>query len=527
MPQLENSSPLLDDMEPANQLRAILDLSTDAIYIKDTESRYRLINPAGGQLFGLHPDEIIGKTDFDLRDAKFAQRMRDIDLRVMQQQVSYSHGESFEFANGRQIVHTTKMPYRAPNGQILGVIGISRDITDRKVMEDSLSESEERFYRLFEVSPDGILLLDPETSRILDCNPAACIMNGYSREELIGQSIDILNHSVLTPDEMMLMDASGFNVQRDIPNSETYVDLIRRKGFLKYVTFHRHKDGTAFPVEVSTILMSLAGREVLVGFDRDISERIAAEREHLEHQRLHTALEKEIELHELKTKMMERVSHEFRTPLTIINTSTDFLERYGDRLSDEQRIERLSMIRMQVSQLAKMLDDIAHVVQGELHQIVYKPESFDLNALCRSLVQHMQAGVGAAHIFEYSTISAPIIIEADEHLIRLILTNLLSNAVKYSPPGSVVTLDAYIEGEYIILRVHDEGIGIASQDYERIFEPFYRGRNFDERPGLGIGLTLVKNAVQAANGHITVNSCPDSGTCFTVHIPGTAHTSPQ
>jgi PAS domain S-box-containing protein len=149
-------------------------------------------------------------------------------------------------------------------GHVVSVLGISRDITARKQAEDALRDSEARFRQLFTTSPDAILLLDPHAADvpwpIVDCNEVASQMNGYTREELIGQSIDLLN------------------VEGEIRvDRQTYLDRLRREGVLHIEDVHRHKDGHVFPIEVSTSLLTLGGRELVLGIDRDVTARKQAE----------------------------------------------------------------------------------------------------------------------------------------------------------------------------------------------------------------------------------------------------------
>ena len=106
----------------------------------------------------------------------------------------------------------------------------------------------------------------------------------------------------------------------------------------------------------------------------------------------------------------------------------------------------------------------------------------------------------------------------DTKSLRLILSHLLGNAFLYTPSGGPVTLEIQVADE-IVLQVHDTGIGITEEDGARIFEPFYRGRNIDERPGLGLGLSIVRAEVLAQNGFIQLISDPKIGTTFTVRLP--------
>ncbi len=143
-------------------------------------------------------------------------------------------------------------------------VAVFENITDRKQSERALLESEARIRHLFTTSPDAIVVIDPHHPEIswpiVDCNQAACQMNGYAREDLIGHSIDILNV------------APGTKEERD-----AYLDRLRREGVIYLETLHRHKAGHIFPVEVSTSLFIFEGHELIVGIDRDITERKHAE----------------------------------------------------------------------------------------------------------------------------------------------------------------------------------------------------------------------------------------------------------
>jgi PAS domain S-box-containing protein len=174
-----------------------------------------------------------------------------------------STNESSDILGGRvfEISHTGMM-FKGKKA----ILEIFQDITERKLAEEKLRESQELFQELFNASPDAIVLIDPQHPAIswpiVDCNEAACHMNGYTREELIGQSIDILNIT------------AGTTVERT-----SYLDSVRKEGAIHAEVYHIHKDGHIFPVEVSTTLVTIGGKEMVFGIDRDISERKKAEKE--------------------------------------------------------------------------------------------------------------------------------------------------------------------------------------------------------------------------------------------------------
>lgn len=199
------------------------------------------------------------------------------------------------------------------------ILQTAQDITERKQAERALLESEERVRHLFTTSPDAIVLIDPHQPEIswpiVDCNEAACQMNGYRREELIGQSIDILNV------------APGTKKERD-----AYLDRLRREGVIYIQTLHRHKDGHTFPVEVSTSLFAYEGHELIIGIDRDITERKHAE------QALEERVKQLTALHEIASVATQADSIDYLIEhATEIIGKNIFPDNFGVLLMDEER----------------------------------------------------------------------------------------------------------------------------------------------------------------------------------------------
>jgi cell cycle sensor histidine kinase DivJ len=127
--------------------------------------------------------------------------------------------------------------------------------------------------------------------------------------------------------------------------------------------------------------------------------------------------------------------------------------------------------------------------------------------------------VGAHHSWQIHISDEAQVVTADARLIGLILQNLLSNAIKFSEAGSSITLSASVENDELMLRVRDSGIGILPDERARVFEPFFRGSNFDERAGLGLGLSIVRDAVAKHEGHIHLESTPGAGTTIDIYLP--------
>ncbi len=245
----------------------------------------------------------------------------------------------------------------------------------------------------------------------------------------------------------------------------------------------------------------------------DITERKQAELE------LRQALEKEKELHQLKSRFVSMVSHEFRTPLAAIQTSGDLLKYYWDRMSEERKREHLEKIEAQIRLLTGMLEDILMISKAEVVGEDYRPERIDVEPLCRALVDELRTAFGAHQAIHVSVYGQARSVEADPKLLRQAVANLLSNAIKYSPEGSSIYLNLFYEPDQIRLQVRDNGIGIPKEDQKRLFDLFHRAENVGNRQGTGLGLAIVKRSVEAHGGTIQVQSEIGKGTVFTIAIP--------
>ncbi len=248
-------------------LLAVTEGTPDAVYLKDLEGRYLQLNAAACRVLGKERDEVLGKDDTALFPAEDARRVMEGDRRVLAGGAPQTYEELITIGGEPRTFLSTKGPVRDPQGRVVGLFGIARDISGRRRADLVLQDSEERFRTLFENSPNGIFLTDPETLEIVDCNHIACRMNGYAREELVGRSINVLH-----PEEVARRMAGGAEGQR------SFVAELRAKGVVTVESVHRRKDGSLFPLETSMCLLPVGGRTLVMGIDRDITERMQAER---------------------------------------------------------------------------------------------------------------------------------------------------------------------------------------------------------------------------------------------------------
>ena len=398
-------------------------------------------------------------------------------------------------------------------GIIYRFVGVAEDITERKQAQQALQESELRFRQLAENVREVFWVRDSERSDLIYISPAY--------EEIWGRSCASLYENPsswleavhpLDLDSVMAafkkQDEGGFNREYRI---------VRPDGEVRWI----HDRGFGVPDQNGILYR-------FVGIAEDITERKLAEFETC------NALIKERELNDLKSRFVSMTSHEFRTPLTTIQSSAELLEYYYQS-NDARLLRHLTRIQKAVAQMTQMLNDILIIGETEAGKLDFKPKPLDLVEFCHHLVEELQLSVknqklivfnyqdNCTTLLENCDQSLPKLTNSflpllDEKLLRQILSNLLGNALKYSPTNSTVEFDLHCLDNTAIFQIKDYGIGIPPEDQTRLFEPFHRAANVGTIQGTGLGLAIVKQCVDLHRGEITVESSAGS-TTFTVKLP--------
>ncbi|MCB0115557.1 MAG: hybrid sensor histidine kinase/response regulator [Caldilineaceae bacterium] len=234
---------------------------------------------------------------------------------------------------------------------------------------------------------------------------------------------------------------------------------------------------------------------------------------------LKQALAREMELSEMRARFLMMASHDLRNPLTSIRLNSESLSLYGDRLSTEKKQEKFQQIEINIKRMISLLDDLLIVSRSEVGKLVFSPETVDLGAFCNEILADFQTTVGSAHEFQSAIDAGCKHAVVDQRLLHHILSNLLSNAIKYSPKGSIITFELTCSDDQAMFCIGDEGIGIPEATQRRLFEAFHRADNVGAIPGTGLGLTIVKQAVDLHGGAITVDTSKDVGTTVSVVLP--------
>ncbi len=319
--------------------------------------------------------------------------------------------------------------------------------------------------------------------------------------------------SALTLDELEQMVHPD-----DLPTVKQALSHCLIGGGSEYVAQHRVRTLTGGWVwskgHGRVVERDAAGRPLrMTGVNVDIDDSKRAYFEAL------TAVQREKELSEMKSKFVSTASHEFRTPLATMLSSAELLEHYSESLSPAEKHNLLQTIQGSAKRMSEMIDDVLTLGRAESGVLKLNLGPTNLRELCSRVVSEFRIAQGKQHIITLDDRFDRADATVDERLLRHILNNLLSNAVKYSPPGSEVIFSLSRRDEQAAIEIQDRGIGIPLEDQPRMFESFHRASNVENRPGTGLGLAIVKKAVELHGGEISLTSAVGSGTRFTVMIP--------
>jgi signal transduction histidine kinase len=275
----------------------------------------------------------------------------------------------------------------------------------------------------------------------------------------------------------------------------------------------RNRQGETFTMLVSADIIEIDRVPHLLTVGLDITQRKRAEEEMLR------TLAREKELSQLKSNFVSMVSHEFRTPLGIIQSSAELLREYHDKMQPAEREEQLESIARNTRRMAGMMEGVLVLSRLDAGKLDFHPAALDLNLFCRRVVDEVLSATNRRCLIELTVNSIPSEAQADEQLLGHIFTNLLSNAVKYSEPGATVRFSVERDRQDVVCVIRDRGIGIPVEDQQQLFKAFNRGSNVGTRPGTGLGLLLVKRCAELHGGRVKVESKVGEGTTVMVRLP--------
>ena len=411
-----------------------------------------------------------------------------------------------------------------------------------------LNQDQDIFNVLFEAVSEGIIVVD-EQQKIVSINSSVEKMFGYEKGELINEELQILiprnyhsTHGAHFKGFMKKKEKRQMGRGRDLfgarKNGEIFpleaglnpfeiygktfvmalvIDIsVRKKQELEIKNLNLELEKK---VEERTKTLSKTVRElkvVNVELDEENKKRIEAENQ------IKDALKKEKELNELKTKFLSLVSHEFKTPLSGILTSTMLLGKYKLAEQQEKRDKHIETITNKIHYLNNILNDFLSVEKLETGQISYRFHNFKLSKVVNEVIYNANMLLKEGQKINYPENIDEISLTQDEKIIELALSNLVNNAIKYSPEKTLINIGVKQNKTTTIFKVKDNGIGIPLIDQKNIFNRYFRAENALLSQGTGIGLNIVKSHLENLGGTITFESEENIGSVFIMKIPNKA-----
>ncbi|GIK28463.1 MAG: hypothetical protein BroJett007_16010 [Chloroflexota bacterium] len=491
--------------------RGIVESQIDLVSRHTPDGTLTFVNDAYCKYFGREREDIIGRSYLDIEPENIHAELRRHLATMAERPGLHIEAHRTASADGRERwVQWVSYSFADDNGKVTMIQSVGRDITDLKRTERTLRDSEERFRLIFESVSEGIILIDP-LARIRLVNRMIEERCGMQRADLANRNVGWLFAEVA---RKLVLDA----VNRALTTNET-ITLANED-----VLEARTVSGELYPVELSMVPLTLSGAPMVICLVRDISGRRQLEQQRLINRALEVELEKERELIDLKQRFTHMVTHEFRLPLTVIQSTIDIVLNYADRLSQQKLAERLDIVAKQAQRMTDLLEDALTYSRGEAVSVRLKPEQIDLTAFTRTVIDNLSAADNGKHSVILDVSEPVFSMLTDQQMLEHIVINLIGNAIKYSPAGSDVTVQIRRDSGSAVITVSDHGIGIPDSDVTRVFQPFHRGQNVGSRSGSGLGLPIVKQSVDALGGEIHLTTRVGQGTTFTVRIPTVAVT---
>jgi PAS domain S-box-containing protein len=483
-------------------LRTLIDTLPDVVFTKDTGGRFVNCNPATLALHGVEREEqLAGKTVFDLFPPEIAAPYHRDDMAVMAGQTVMNREERSVDSTGRPLWYLTiKVPLHDGAGQVVGLIGVSRDITSRKLAEAERVRLLAEYQLQIERMPLAYLLTDREL-RYTRWNPAAERVFGYSEAEVLGRH----------PFELIALPGTTSSVER-------VLERIRDGSFaVHYEAEQQVKGGGTIVCEWhNTPMFDAAGAFVgLLSLGEDVTARKKLQEQLRQSQKM-----------EAIGQLAGGVAHDFNNLLSVILSYSDMLLedlKAGDVMREE--VEEIRRAGLRAADLTRQLLMFSR-------QQVVQPRVLDLNDLMTAMDKMLRRLLGED--VELTSVPGAALgrVRGDRGSIEQVIVNLVVNARDAMPVGGKLTMETAnvmideafarthagaTPGAYVMLSVTDTGSGMDKPTLARIFEPFFTTK--EKGKGTGLGLSTVFGIVQQSGGTVWVYSEPGMGTSFKVYLP--------
>ena len=411
------------------------------------------------------------------------------------------------------------------------------EIKERKKANKKLKESGAFLQRVIDSMPFGIMIID-KTKKIRQANNAALNLMGYKSFDEInciichktvcpaevgkcpiidfGQKVDSSERILLTKDNVdipILKSVIEISMEDEPVLLETFMDLREIKAAEEQI--RKLNEDLEKIVDERTIQLKVAMENLKIENEerKKTQEQLIIAKE-----KISDSLEKEKQLNDLKSRFISMISHEYRTPLTVVMTSTYILEKYFEEGNTEKFNKQIERVKQSIDLMTDLLENILIIDRSEkLKDVQFL--KININSLVKSSINRTEDIDNNKHRIVYEFPPYDLFVESDTRILEVVVNNIINNAVKFSPNGKKVSVLIQEVDNNALIKISDEGIGIPEEDKHLIWETFHRGRNVGAITGTGLGLSIVKDYIERINGTVSFTSELHIGSEFIITLP--------
>jgi PAS domain S-box-containing protein len=491
--------------ENEKRLRITFDQAAVGIAHIAPDGRCLSVNQRLSEMVGFDPEELKGKSFYEIShpadlesDLEYHERMINGEIQSYSVEKRYIRKDKSEVW-----INLSLSLVPGEHGEDGYFIAVVKDVTERRMIEDALKQSERDYHGLFEHAHDAIIIVDPTEEIVLEVNQRASELYGFDRSEFVGRSMR----------ELSVEPAR---------EAKALLEVLHESRKIKFESIQRRMDGTMMYMEIIAAAIEYRGKEAILSVNRDVSEARRAQealRESEEQLRQSQKME-------AVGRLAGGVAHDFNNLLAAIMLHSDLMRRQltvGDPI-----LRRVDEIRKASDRAASL----THQLLAFSRKQVLQPKVLDLNITVAEMNRMLQRLIGED--IELHPVLEPNLghVKADPSQIEQVIMNLVVNARDAMPKGGKLILETknvYLDevfskhhqpiqpGRYVRLDVTDSGCGMDAETLARIFEPFFTTK--EQGKGTGLGLSMVYGIIQQSGGNIWVRSEPDKGTTFNIFLP--------
>ena len=487
----------------------IISATPDFISLVDRQYTYQIANAAYLHAMNKSQAEVVGHAVSEFVDPVGFETRTQARLERCLAGDTVQYETWLEFENtGRRFLSLTYAPYIEADQAITGVVISARDITQLKQAQGNLQESEERYRRLVELSPDAIIV--QQAGQIAYINTAGVnTLRAPAAADLLGKSLlDFVHpaYQALVAEQIWHSSAEG-----------------QPAGFLE-VEFVR-RDGQVIDVEIASAPVGYHGTAATQSVFKEITERKQAEAQlRAAHQELQVKNGQLRELNASKDKFFSIIAHDLRSPFNALLGFTDLMRAQFDALPPAKLKDYLAKVRLSAERLYALLENLLTWARIQRGLVEYNPQPLDLHELSEEILALFLSNAEQKQIALTSAVPENVLAHADHAMVQTIMRNLVSNALKFTPAGGRITIAAQRTAHSVAVAVADTGTGMSPEVLAQLFriDTHYTTTGTAGEKGTGLGLILCHDLVQKNGGRLWVESALEQGATFRFTLPESA-----